>query len=257
MMNNNLVIKKVLAEAGLNENCINIYLFLLSFGAQPVSVIANKIKIKRSTCYGYIEKLKKDGFVSEDMKDGFSSIRPIKFEHILNRIEEDLYTNYEKKKNQISHLRSIEANFNSPNIKLDKPEVNLFSGDKALRSIYEESLADGNLIRCYYEPHNGSYLLDDNWHTNNRVSKGIYIKVIVPKSNKTKTYYSTDKDYTDIRVIASELFPFNGVTLVTNNKILMFSIMDNVGISIESSYLAQNQAKIFDLIWNLTGDNNE
>lgn len=47
---NNTIIKKFLGNSGIDDKCINMYLFILEFGDQPISVIAKEIGAKRSSC---------------------------------------------------------------------------------------------------------------------------------------------------------------------------------------------------------------
>lgn len=256
-MNDGIIIKKFLEEIGLQDKSIRIYIFLLNFGPQPVSVIAKKIKAKRSSCYGYIGKLKEKGFVAENIQNGVTFITPTKFEYILNRFEEEIYNNYEKRKNQIKYLRNIETKLDQRKVKIDRPEIKVFTGKEALRSIYEISLT-GKYIMAYFS---ASYDLEDqlvdDWHTKERTRKEIPIKILLPETIEGLEFASVKKLSKEVKTISKHKFPFHGVTLITDKNILMYSADDKIGVSIKSEYLSNNQAKIFDLIWDLTKNSYE
>ena len=56
--------KEALRNIGFNEIEINIYLELIKIGPQFASIIANRLKINRSSVYSILKTLKDKGLIS-------------------------------------------------------------------------------------------------------------------------------------------------------------------------------------------------
>lgn len=256
-MENKIILKNFLRDRGIEGKCVDMYLFILEFGDQAISVIAKEIGAKRSSCYGYLDKLKKQGFVSEENRNGVLYVSPVKLEYVLNRIEEDLYKSFKETNSQIKHLRKSSNLFNRTKLRLEKPKIKTYTGENALRSIYEESLT-GELMAGYFSAsYVGKDKEIDDWHTKERVSRNIPVRILIPETNEGIEFASKKVFLKEVKIVSRAMFPFHGTMVITNKHILMYSADDSVAVSIESSYLAENQMRIFDLIWDLTERNYE
>lgn len=190
--------------------------------------------------------------MSEENRDGVLYVSPIKLEYVLNRIEEEMYKDFKEKSNQIKHIRKSADLFNRTKLKLKKPKIKTYTGKTALRSIYEESLT-GDFMTAYFSAsYNENEKVVDDWHTKERVSRRIPIRILVPETIEGTEFASKAALLKEVKVISKSNFPFHGVMIITDKNILMYSADDLTGVSIESAYLAENQLRIFDLIWNLT-----
>lgn len=108
MINFDSTIVKALSKFNIKKNSIIVFTLLLKVGPQPVSFISKKLKIKRTTCYGYLAQLKKEGFIHEEIRGKIKFFIPIKFSFLLDSLEEKIHIEFEETKNKLTHLREIE-----------------------------------------------------------------------------------------------------------------------------------------------------
>lgn len=81
------MILEALKQIGLNRKEAIIYTILLEIGSQPISVIAKKAKINRTTCYKVVEDLKKKGLISSFNKNSTTFITAEPVSTLMNLIK--------------------------------------------------------------------------------------------------------------------------------------------------------------------------
>lgn len=82
---------QTLQAIGLNEKESRIYLILLQLGPQPVSIIAQKIGMNRSSCYAILEKLLKKGYIEKLIQEKNTNYRAVKPHFILDQLKTKQY----------------------------------------------------------------------------------------------------------------------------------------------------------------------
>ena len=87
-----------LRKIGFSEKEAVVYTHLIRLGAQPVSVIAERAKINRTTTYDIIENLTKKGLVSSIKKDGITHFKALDPKELVNYLERE----------KVEHVKKLE-----------------------------------------------------------------------------------------------------------------------------------------------------
>lgn len=241
-----------LEGVGWPKQDAKIYITLLELGSQPASIIANHLKRNRVTTYHALDRLVQKKVVEKSFgKYGayFKAKSPdIILQQLLeqkNKVVSDL--NYEIKGFEwllpfLNEYKRTDAL---------RPRVQFFH-DKPLKEVYRLSL-EAKSMQAYFQPwpkdqEEELNVLDD-WHTQERVKLKIPIKIIIPKTKEGTAFAAIKKDLKETLIVPANLFPFKDVTIITEQRILIFSQAEKLGVSIESKHLADNQKAIFNLVW--------
>jgi len=122
------MIEEILTENGFNEKEAKLYLAVLELGEAPISRVAAKTHLKRTTIYSLVESLKERGAISVTKKRGIQYLSALsprvlvdRFKHSAHLAEEMLPT-------------MMEMAYSSPL----KPRIRFFEGLKGLRAILRE-----------------------------------------------------------------------------------------------------------------------
>ena len=229
-----------------------LYIALLQLGHQPASVIAQRTTKNRITTYHALERLADKGIIERVAGKGANNYQAKAPKLILQQLEE------KRRKHSQEMIHQIESlNWLMPFLgKLEpaepiKPKVQLFYSE-GLKEIYRISL-EAKTMAAYFQPWNKKEEVHlnqiDDWHTKERVKRKIPVRIIIPKTKAGKEFASIKKELKQSITVSEELFPFQDITIITDEHILIYSQKEKLGISIESKQLAKNQQAIFNLAW--------
>lgn len=247
-------VKSLLSELSLNNIEADIYIKYCEYGLQPPSIIARKLNLNRVTVYHACERLHKKGFLNKVPSSKASLYAPknileLKEIYLDQKIEKDKIIN-----EKLSVVDKINEKLSDFGLKdYQKPYTKIYQGDNALKEIYKLSLEDKKMY-AYFNPWSSNSPLAevDQWHTEKRFKMNIPIKIIVPKTEVSNEYIEKyDNNLTSIKFIEKDKFDFEDFTLITSSRLLIYSSVDSLGVSIESSRIASNQIAVFELLWSL------
>lgn len=248
MENENLDIKKSLEYIGFSEKEILVYLALLELGKGTVTQISRKAGINRPTGYHVLASLSLKELVKvsgKEPKQEYVAESPDQIEKFLqSKIEEDQKIINEAKK-IIPELKSIH------NV-TDRPKVFFYEGKEGLQKVYEDTLTSNGEILAYasvedIEPTLPHYFPE---YYKRRAKKGIKIRAIFPESPEARDRAMLDKE--EIReslIVPKEKFEFHPEINIYNNKVMIASWREKLGIIIESAEIADAMKKIYELAW--------
>jgi len=248
MENENLDLKKSLEYIGFSEKEILVYLALLEIGKGTVTQISRKAGINRPTGYHILASLSSRLLVKisgKEPKQEYVAESPDQIEKFLqNKIEEDQKKIDEAKK-IIPELKSIH------NV-TDRPKVFFYEGKEGLQKVYEDTLTSKEEILAYasvedIEPTLPHYFPE---YYKRRAKKGIKIRAIFPESFDARERSKLDKE--EIReslIVPKDKFEFHPEINIYNNKVMIASWREKLGIIIESSEIADAMKKIYELAW--------
>lgn len=248
-MKGNYILREFLKERQLKKPEIDIYIFLVRFGSQSVGSIARGTGIKRSSCYDYIHRLRSRKFVMNININGVMKVEAVDLEVILNRLHDDLYVKYINSVKKINYLQSYNLDYDELKVP-SSPEIITYCSSNALSEIYNEAL-DSEYILAYFD---GSFSDEthskiDNEYTLKRIHRKIPIKILLPKTESSARFVEEKREQREVKFINKEDLGFEGLTLITKNKVLTFSPETNNGVCVKSKLFAKNQAAFFDLVW--------
>jgi sugar-specific transcriptional regulator TrmB len=133
----NEVLVEALADSGLNETEVRVFVFLLQHEiGLRVSDLARKIRLNRTTLYGILSSLSEKGLVSSSEQRGvllYQSIQPHLLVDYLGRMQERLARNAKRVAAivpEISRIRSQEERY--------RPRMKFFDGAEGIKHAYED-----------------------------------------------------------------------------------------------------------------------
>lgn len=133
-MNDNII--KILEQFWLTKKESKIFIFLFQYGKKPASTIARGIWDERTNTYKSLQKMVRNGFISEITKDStklfFIADKKI-LEHKLKIEIEDI----ENKKNNLSILQKEFSEIEKQSFSW-KPNIVFFEGIDWIKTFYED-----------------------------------------------------------------------------------------------------------------------
>lgn len=248
MENENLDLKKSLEYIGFSEKEVVVYLALLSLGKGTVTEISRKAGINRPTGYHVLASLSSKELVKvsgKEPKQEYVAESPDRLEKLLqDRIEED--------QKFINEARKIIPELKSIHNIVDRPKVLFYEGKEGLQKVYEDTLTSKEDILAYASVEDIESTLPNYFpeYYKRRAKKGIKIRAIFPESPEARNRASLDsEEKRESLLIPNKEFGFHPEINIYNNKIMIASWREKLGIIIESSEIADAMKKIYELSW--------
>ncbi len=240
-------LKSTLESIGFSEKEAVVYLSILAMGKGTVSQISRKASINRTTGYDILDSLLNKGLVyisGKEPKQEYIAESPEKIKDLLeNRIklEKD---NLNKAEKYIPVLTSMH-NIN------DRPQVKFYEGIDGLVQVYDDTLSSSETILAYasvedIEPTIPFYFPE---YYKKRAKKGIPIRAIFPDSPEARARATLDKEEIRESLIVPNSFGFHPEINIYDNKVMIASWREKLGIIIESAEIADAMKKIYELAW--------
>jgi predicted transcriptional regulator len=246
-------LKQALEEMGLSSIEVETYLTLLkTAGAQPASILANRMRINRTTAYKALINLSKIGLATKTMKHGIICFFAEDPEDTLKTLVEDKReTLKEVNATILDALPSlIVGEEGSPHL----PKIRYYEGIDGLKQVYEAVLKEGadyyrygDITKIYGTL--GEFTDD---YIKRRNKMGITAHAIMPYHKRSEELYKKDKE--ELRkalYIPHDLFPIEGEVRIFGNKVAILSLKKDspIGVIIESEIVARMFKSIFMLTW--------
>ncbi len=248
MENENLDLKKSLEYIGFSEKEVSVYLALLSIGKGTVTEISKKAGINRPTCYHILSSLESKDLVKvsgKEPKQEYVALSPDQIEKLLvKKIEED--------QRFINEARKIIPELKSIHNVIDRPKVFFYEGREGMEKVYEDTLTSHEPIRAYATPddmHAGlPGYFPDYYHR--RAKAGIAIRAIAPVTEIGIERKKHDKEeMREIAFVPADKYYFSPEINIYDNKVMIASWREKLGIIIESAEIADAMKKIYELSW--------
>jgi len=248
MENGNLDLKKSLEYIGFSNKEVLVYLALLELGKGTVTEISKKAGINRPTGYHILSSLESKELVKSSgkkPKQEYVSESPDQIEKLLqNKIEEN--------QKFINEARKIIPELKSIHNIIDRPKILFYEGVDGLKKVYENTLTSNEPIMAYASVENMHSGIPGYFpeYYKRRAKKGISIRAIVPNTETGKERKSFDKEeMRETALVPFERFNFHPEINIYNNKVMIASWKEKLGIIIESHEISDAMKKIFELAW--------
>ena len=244
----NTTLKNALETAGFSEKEIDVYISLLELGKGTVSQIARKAGINRTTGYDILDSLVGKGVVAisgKEPKQEYVAERP---ESIGKYISREI----EKKKESLKAIEKIVPELTTLHNRYDRPKVSFYEGKEGIEKVYEDTLTSHEAIRAYAtvdDMHKGLPHYFPLYYKR-RAAKGIAIRAIIPKTPAGLERKSHNKEEArETAFVPPESFYFSPEINIYDNKVMIASWREKLGIIIESAEIADAMKKIYELAW--------
>ncbi|MBP6931750.1 MAG: helix-turn-helix domain-containing protein [Candidatus Pacebacteria bacterium] len=247
MENTSFDIKKSLLSIGFSEKEIEVYLALLELGKGTVTQIARKAGINRPTAYHVLASLELKKLVrtsGKEPKQEYTAESPENIEQILEEKISEYTSALKQAKEIIPELVSIHN-------KENRPKIKFYEGKDGLQKVYEDTLSSSETILAYASVEDIQPTLPHYFpeYYKRRAKKGIPIRAIFPDSPEARERASLDKEEKRESVIVPDSFGFHPEINIYDNKVMIASWREKLGIIIESAEIADAMKKIYELAW--------
>ncbi len=248
MNNTTLPLKQFLLSAGLSEKEARVYLVLLSLGRATVSEIARQSNINRTTGYDLLDTLVGYGLVrisGKEPKQEYVAESPDAIIAMLTERQKKIAESLEKAQQLLPQFKSIHT-------VSDRPKIRFYEGKDGLQQVYEDTLTSHEEIRAYAPVDDMHAALPEYFpaYYRRRTKRGIHIRAIIPSTPIGKERASRDvEESRETALVPPETFYFSPEINIYDNKVMIASWREKLGIIIESAEIADAMKKIFELAW--------
>jgi len=249
--------QKILQKFGLKAVEIEVYTILLQLGAQPASLIAKKLDLKRTTVRVYLENLTKMGLLKFQWKDRtqyFSAESP---EQALSNLKNNHQKEVKKNEKKLADFASIIPELSSF-VRTDAylPKVTFYEGIDQLKRMYKDTLTSKSEILCLSSAKDMLSLFGqkyDDWYVKKRAKKQIPLRYITKKSDIEIEERKKDINFLrKSRFISKASFDISNEINIYDNKVSIITLRDEkIGLIIESKEIYQSMKIIFETLWSV------
>ena len=233
---------------GLGEKEASVYIALLELGRGTVAQIGRKAGINRTTGYDILDSLANKGLVNvsgKEPKSEYGAEPPDAVLAYLKQEAEAAQGRIGKAETLLPELRAVATTQNRPRIKF-------YEGTDGMKKAYEDTLTSREPIRAYAnadEMHKGLPNYFPAYYKR-RAEKGIAIRAIVPKTPTSEERASRDaEEKREIAFVPPEQYYFSPEINIYDNKVMIASWKEKLGVIIESAEIADAMKKIYELAW--------
>ncbi|OGF19898.1 hypothetical protein A3G56_03340 [Candidatus Falkowbacteria bacterium RIFCSPLOWO2_12_FULL_45_10] len=239
-----MISAKELEQFGLSDKEAKVYLAALQLGRASVQNIAQKADIHRVSVYDILEKLARQGLISQTIqgkKRLFVATKP-------EKIQADLENKREVFSKLLPELKALE------NVSRQKPKVTYFEGREEFWQAYfdrirHESELKENLVYGSSEKILGAYPEEYKKFTKERMVKGIKVKLIVEQSSfGREEKRKGEEELREVKFLPTDMKLKTG-TIVYGDRVMIVSWGSLSVVIIEDADYAANQKTVFNLLW--------
>ncbi len=248
MTNTESPIFKKLTTLGFSEKETAVYLALLELGKRTVSPIARKAGINRTTTYDILGSLINKGLVSVSGKEPLQEFIAESPNMILNLMEKEVEKTTALKQTAESIIPELKSLHNVGN----RPKIRFYEGVEGLKQVYEDTLTSHETIRAYANVEDTEITLPGYFpkYYQRRSAKGIRIRAIFPDNLMARNRQSHDQEESrETVIIPKDKYFFSPEINIYDNKVMIASWKEKLGITIESKEIAEAMKSIFELAW--------
>lgn len=244
--------EKVLQKTGLDNNETKIYLAALSLKQAPVSAIAKKANITRSTCYGVLDNLVQKGLITktESAKGiiNFVTENP----ELINVYLESQRANFEQLiadvRNIMPDLRNLMGEFSF------KPQIEYFEGKKGIIAALEAIMPDIKKMAKVKIPlliHGAPQKIMEIWpqfpqYVQKRAKTGVESRILIWEDFPPE-FKEIEKIYKVKRIPKKYAYPTG--TNILEDKVLLFDFDNFFAVIIKNKNLTQMIRIFFEFMW--------
>ncbi len=246
--NDKVEIYESLVKSGLSENEAKVFLVLLELGKGPVTQITRKAGLNRTTGYDILDNLVNKGLASISGKEPKQEYLAESPDKIVFLLEKEI----NEKNDQLKKIKNVLPSMKSIHNVAGRPKVRFYEGTKGLRDVYEDTLTSREPIRAYATYDDMQKALPGYFpeYFYRRAKKGIPIRAIFPFTQAgidLSGYNEAQKRET--AMVPADKYYFTPEINIYDDKVMIASWKEKLGIIIESHEIADAMKKVFELAW--------
>ncbi len=239
---------EALIKSGLSENESRVFLVLLELGKGTVTQITRKAGLNRTTGYDILDNLVTKGLASISGKEPRQEYLAESPDKIIILLENQL----SEKKKQLEKIKNILPEMKSLHNVLGRPKVRFYEGMQGLKDVYEDTLTSSEEIRAYATVDDMHKAMPTYFSTyyKRRAEKNISIRAIIPETPTGKARSMKDvEEKRQSKLISADKYYFSPEINIYDNKVMIASWREKLGIIIESAEIADAMKKTYELAW--------
>ncbi len=234
-----------LESAGLSENEIKVYIYLLKEGVSSPAQVARGTKIARSNVYYILRNLDDEDLIEQQRKNNRYVYKACRPESLIDQLER-----------RRSGLERIIPDLNDLyKVQKNKPVVEYFDGLERIKDIFLESLHTENLVRSV-ESTGLLYKIDRDFfrrYDELLKKKGIFTHDLLTMDSTheiAKEVASSHGPYYKYRLMQKKYNDLSGQILIWNDNVAHISFEQSYfGTIIRESSIAGAMRALFDTAW--------
>lgn len=240
--------QNALQKLGINKKESDLYISFLGIGKGKVSEIAKRAGINRTGAYDILANLSQKGLVSISGKEPKQEYRCEDPEQILKFLRH----NIERKEEDYRYAQLLLPELKSMYKVGTRPQVKFYEGVEGVKKVYEDTLtASGPFVAMasYDDMHKTlkGYFPD---YYRRRAAKGLFVRGIVPATELAMERKKMNPfEARELALVPKELFDISPDIEIYDNKVMIASWKEELGIIIESQEIADALKKLFELAW--------
>lgn len=240
-------VENKLARIGISGNLFKVYRAAIELGDVPISEIALRAGLPRTTVYDAVTRLEAEGLISQEDRAGRRHVTA----HDPSVLLEHAQARRQMLEDMMPQLRSL---YNQAK---GKPHIRFYEGTEGVRTALRDSLsAESKQLRAIFsmsELKDAPGLDEIDMYRSERIELGIHMQVIRSHSRDTDNIWpSSNEELRELR-FAPENMVLSMTTLIYDHRVAMVSSKrENYGLIIESEEFAALQRTLFDAMWSLS-----
>jgi len=248
MAKTNQNLQTTLAELGFSEKETKVYVALLELGTGTASEIARSAGILRTTAYNILDVLAGKGLAKLTGKEPKQEYVAEPPEKIIDYLKREIKGYQEK----LARASELTPQLKSIHNVAERPRIKFYEGKQGLIDVYEDTLTSSEPIRAYAAVDDMHKALPDYFpeYYKRRAKKGIAIRGIIPRTAMSEERAKYNKaEMRDIAFVPADKYYFSPEINIYDNKVMIASWREKLGIIIESAEIADAMKKIYELAW--------
>jgi sugar-specific transcriptional regulator TrmB len=247
------MIEQLLEDLGFSDKEVKVYLAALRLGMQPASVLAKNLKMNRVTTYVICKKLIDRGVANAVTRNNIQYFTVERPEALVKYAERQEHA-WERRKKSIEKNIPEFADYMRDISSL--PKVRFYEGIEGIKTVYEDTLSQGNTIRAFLTvdtiPEDLKKFLIQSYMPQ-LLERKIESKIVMPDSKWARRYAERDDKYNRQTVFVEPgEFPFETeIAIYGKDRVAFISFRegDLTGIIIENQAIHHTLAAVFGLLF--------
>ncbi|MDB5195098.1 MAG: transcriptional regulator TrmB [Parcubacteria group bacterium] len=242
-------LKEALVVLGLSRKEAAVYISLLELGLSTVSQISRKAAINRATGYVILDSLITKGLVSisgKEPKQEYVAESPDNLAALFEAEQKEAKEKEVKARELSLQLKSIQKVG-------DRPQVRFYEGTDGIKAVFEDSLTakSGSIIA--YTSIEDQHVSIPNYfpeYYQRRKRNKIFMRSIFPDTPMGRARQdANENEYRESVLVPAITYGIHSAINVYDNKLMIASFREKLGIIVESEEIADAMKKIFELAW--------
>ncbi len=241
-------LKESLKNVGFSKAEAAMYVALLELGRGTVSQVAARAKVNRTSGYHVLSALVAKGLATisgREPKQEYVAEPPAKLQKFVDH-------ELERQKGVVGRTAALIPGLDALHNRGDRPRVRFFEGIDGLRAVYEDTLTSHEPIRALANVDDMHKALPEYFSTyyGRRSRKGITIRAIIPATETGVERAKHDaEEKRESALVPADAFSFSPEINIYDDKVMIASWREKLGIIIESAEICDAMKKVYELAW--------